>query len=483
MKNRKRSILMAAIVAIVSTTLIIGTVSAFVYIKHAGELPITVHRSNTTPTPAASTTENSKSPAPLPDGDDWTQYRFDVKGTGMNPEGLISKQNVSQLTRQWAVKPNRAFGSTPAVVNGQVYVTNGNSLFDIDLDSGETIWRFDDTPQPHGAITSSVAVDSNTHMAYYGTPDARVYAVNILTGKEVWDLQIGNENDGAFIWSSPLLVNGKVYIGLASHDDNPCVRGGVFAFNAATGNVVWKHYMTSAGTLGGGVWSSLIAVPSAHELIATTGNPCPHGVSGDEEDSFVAMNWDTGATLWQYTAVHFDDCDCDFGEGAVDFSYHGQEYVVAGNKNGTVYALAPSKGNHSVRLVWSLKISKSGFLNYGGIFQPPTYSNGTIFVAGGPTADGLCPHGMLYTLQADTGAIRWSTCTPVQVVSPTSTTGDVLFVETGSTLLAYSSATGQELWRAQQSGEFWGGISISRGSVLVAGVSGTLYRYSFTKAS
>src|SRR6266516_2906725 len=422
MQIRKRPVLMAAIVAIVSTILIIGTVSAFVYIKHTGELPITVHRSNTSSTPAATATQASRSPAPLPDGDDWTQYRFDVKGTGMNPEGRISKKNVSQLTRQWSVMPNRAFGSTPAVVNGQVYVTNGNAIFDIDLQSGETVWRFDDTPQPHGAITSSVAVDPATHIAYYGTPDARVYAVNTLTGEEVWDLQIGNDKDGAFIWSSPLLVNGKVYIGLASHDDNPCVRGGVFAFNAATGNVVWKHY----------------------------------------------------------TAVPFDDCDCDFGEGAVDFVYHGQEYVVAGNKNGTIYALAPSKGNHSVRLAWSLKIAKSGFLNYGGIFQPPTYSNGTIFVAGGPTPDGLCKHGMLYALQASTGAIRWSTCTPVQVVSPISTTGDVLFVETGSTLLAYSSATGQELWRVQQSGEFWGGVSISRGSVLVASVSGTLYCYGFT---
>jgi outer membrane protein assembly factor BamB len=192
------------------------------------------------------------------------------------------------------------------------------------------------------------------------------------------------------------------------------------------------------------------------------------------------MNWDTGATLWQYTALPYDVCDCDFGEGPVDFTYHGQEYLVAGNKDGIVYALAPLKGGRSVQLVWSLKISKSGFLNYGGIFQPPTYSNGTIFVAGGPTPDGSCPHGRLYALQADTGAMHWSTCTPVQVVSPTSTTGDVLFVESGSTLLAYSSATGHELWQAQQSGEFWGGVSISRGFVLVAGVSGTLYCYGFS---
>jgi len=478
---RKRSILTAPLMVIVAAIVILGTVSAFVNIKRIAL--ISIYRSNAIPTLVTTAAEHSRNPVPLANGDNWTQYRFDVKGTGMNPDGRISTKNIRLLTRQWAVKPNSAFGSTPAVVNGQVYVTNGNALVDFDLHSGKNIWRFDDIPQSHGVITSSVAVDPNTHLAYYGTPDARVYAVNTLNGKEVWNLQIGSPRAGAFIWSSPLLVNGKVYIGLASHDDNPCVRGGVFALDAATGNVVWKHYMTRAGTLGGGVWSSLIAVPRAHEVIATTGNPCPHGLSDNQEDSVVAMDWDTGATLWQYMAVPFDNCDCDFGEGAVDYIYHGQEYVVAGNKNGTVYALAPSKGGHGVRLAWSLKIAKSGFLNYGGIFQPPTYSKGTVFVAGGPTPDGLCKHGRLYALRADTGAMRWSTCTPVQVVSPTSTTGDVLFVETGSTLLAYSSATGQELWRAQQSGEFWGGVAISRGSVLVAGVSGTLYCYGFIGAS
>jgi len=477
---RKRSILIAAMLVIIATIMLIETVYAVSYIRHNNKLTVITESPKPTATLLATATQLPVPHLPLPAGDDWTQYRFDISGLGDNPEKRISADNVAQLTRQWAVKPNRAFGSTPAVVNGVVYATNGNGLFAFDLRTGETLWDFDDIPQPNGAITSSVAVDPHTHLAYYGTPDARVYAVNTLTGKEVWNDQIGTPAHGAYIWSSPLLVNGKIYIGLASHSDNPCVRGGVFAFDAATGKVVWTHYMTRAGTLGGGVWSSLIAVPSKHEVIATTGNPCPAGYSDAEEDSFVAMDWNTGATQWQYTAVPYDDCDCDFGEGAVDFTYHGQEYFVAGNKNGTVYALTPLQGGRSVRLVWSLKISKSGFLNFGGIFQPPTYSDGTIFVAGGPTPDGLCPHGMLYALQADTGAIRWSTCTPVQVVSPTSTTGGVLFVETGSTLLAYSSDTGRELWRAEQSGDFWGGVSISRGFVLVASVPGTLYCYSFT---
>lgn len=468
---------MLTVVFVVITFLIVMTGTLSVVASHFGWFGAAI------PAPQTTTTRHSRNPVPLPDGQDWAQYRFDLSGTGLNPEGNISAKNVAGLTERWTVNPRVGFGSTPSVVNGLVYVTAGNSLFALDLGTGEKIWQFNGAPQTRGIITSSVAVDSRTHLAYYGTPDAHVYAVNTLKGTGVWRVQLGNPEAGAYIWSSPLLVNGKVYIGLASHDDNPCVRGGVYALDAATGKIAWTHYMVGAGALGGSVWSSLIANPSAHEVVATTGNPCLSTQSDEQQDSFVAMDWDTGATRWQYTAVDNDDCDCDFGEGPVDYVYHGHEYLVAGNKGGVVYALTPQPGRHSVQLAWSLKIAKPGFLGYGGIFQPPTYSDGKVFIAGGPTPDGSCKKGALYAFQADTGKVLWHLCTLGQVVSPTSTTGDVLFVEQGGVLIAYESATGRELWRAEQNSEFWGGVSISRGYILIGSNSGILYSYSFPDLS
>src|SRR5207249_4196610 len=119
-------------------------------------------------------------------------------------------------------------------------------------------------------------------------------AINALNGTEVWETPLGDAKQGAYIWSSPLLINGKVYVGLASHNDAPCVRGAVFALDPATGRTIWVHYMVPAGKLGGTVWSSLIARPQAHEVVATTGNPCPWGNGFAQVDSFVAMDWDTG---------------------------------------------------------------------------------------------------------------------------------------------------------------------------------------------
>ncbi len=49
---------------------------------------------------------------------------------------------------------------------------------------------------------------------------------------------MGDSAHGAHIWSSPLLINDKLYIGLASHNDTPCVRGAVFALDPKDGHSI-----------------------------------------------------------------------------------------------------------------------------------------------------------------------------------------------------------------------------------------------------
>src|SRR5690348_14847923 len=210
MQFLKRHMLTVVFVAIIFFVALTGVMGAA--IKYYGLFGTTLS--------ASRTIEHSSKAVSLQDGQDWAKYRFDLAGTGMNPEGNISASNVTQMIEQWSSNPHLGIGSTPAVVNGLVYVTAGSSLFAYDLSTGKRIWRFDGPQQTRGLITSSVAVDRETHMAYYGTPDAHVYAINTLTGTAVWNVQLGNPEAGAYIWSSPLLANGKVYIGLASHDDN-----------------------------------------------------------------------------------------------------------------------------------------------------------------------------------------------------------------------------------------------------------------------
>jgi hypothetical protein len=45
--------------------------------------------------------------------------------------------------------------------------------------------------------------------------------------------------------------HGKLYLGLASHNDNPCVRGAVFALDPKDGHSIWAYYTVDANHLGG----------------------------------------------------------------------------------------------------------------------------------------------------------------------------------------------------------------------------------------
>jgi outer membrane protein assembly factor BamB len=410
---------------------------------------------------------------------DWAQLRHTVEGTGYTSGAGIDATNVARLSEAWSYQSTKPFSSTPAIVGNVVYTTTGKSLYAFDLRTGAALWHYDDTPNPYGSLlTSAVAVDPTTHIAYYGTPDARVYAVNTQTHQGVWNVQLADPAHGAFIWDSPLLANGLLYIGTSSLEDTPCIRSAAYALDPATGAIRWTHYTTPAGTLGGGIWSSIAADPAARALLVTTGNPCPAGHSIAEDDSILALDWTTGKTLWQFTAISRDHCDCDFGEGATSFTYQGQSYVVAGSKYGVVYAVAPpSAPGQAPRLLWSLRLTGAGYLNGAGIYQPPTYHDGLLFVAGGPTTDGACAKGALWAVDVETGVPRWRHCTADQVVGPSALSGDVLFLADTSAITAFAAQTGAVLWRAAITGPVWGGVAVAHDTVLVGTVPGVLHAY------
>ena len=113
---------------------------------------------------------------------DWPKFRFNLQNSGYNlcenSENTLNPGNVGSLFQVWAATTGGWVGSSPAVVNGTVYV---------------------------------------------GSEDGNLYAFNIFNGlpRPGWPLAIGS---GIF---SPAVANGVVY---ASQ-----FGGSLFAFDAATG--------------------------------------------------------------------------------------------------------------------------------------------------------------------------------------------------------------------------------------------------------
>jgi outer membrane protein assembly factor BamB len=428
-----------------------------------------------TQTPAGPT----QTPVMFAKGNDWPQYRYDVVGTGVNPEETLTSANVAGLRSRWTVKKPQGFFTTPAIVDGVVYAPSGLSLYAVDLLTGAIRWQFDGVAERRGGIHSSVAIDQKRKVAFFGTPEARLYAVDITTGKQRWQIQLQSPTTGAYIWSSPLVVNERVYVGLASANDRPCIRGAVFAIDPDTSQTIWVHRTAPAGLLGGGVWSSLTADPESQTIVATTANPCD-GVVYPEEDAFLGLDWNTGETRWSYSVLPYDVDDYGFGEGAVIYTYQGQKYMVAGDKFGKFYAVSPPTSGSTPALAWSRRLADADTgKNGGGIFQPATLTQGLLIVGSGSfhSESPKCV-GNLNALRPDTGELVWRICTTDKLIGPAAASGDIIFASEYAFVVAFNALTGNQLWSAPHVGTSWGGVAISHGIVVVPTVSGTLDAYS-----
>jgi len=99
----------------------------------------------------------------------------------------------------------RAITSSPVVSGNKIVVgARDGWLYCVNADNGKECWKLDYFIT--WVISTAAIKDS---LIVTGTSDGRyVNAVNLETGKEVWRFR-----SGAAVWSSPLIVNDKIYAG------------------------------------------------------------------------------------------------------------------------------------------------------------------------------------------------------------------------------------------------------------------------------
>jgi serine/threonine protein kinase len=102
-------------------------------------------------------------------------FGFDVAHSRINPfEKVLNTSNVGQLIPVWSYTTGDAVGSSPAVVNGVVYVGSGDhSLYALDAGTGNKLWSY----ATGGSIGSSPAVVNG--VVYVGSNDGKVYAFRL----------------------------------------------------------------------------------------------------------------------------------------------------------------------------------------------------------------------------------------------------------------------------------------------------------------
>ncbi|HEU5402921.1 MAG TPA: PQQ-binding-like beta-propeller repeat protein, partial [Terriglobales bacterium] len=279
---------------------------------------------------------------------------------------------VPKFTRvKWKFHTNGRVFSSPAVADGMAFVgSTDHFLYAVDLATGTEKWKFE-TPS---RVTSSPAVANG--IVYFGSMDANFYAVEAATGKLKWKFATGGERrytathlHGAmpasesmpdpfdFFLSSPTVINGAVYFGSGD--------GNIYALDSATGALKWKFH------------------------------------TGDVVHSSPAIDADT---------------------------------VFAGSWDSYLYALDAATGQEK----WRFKTGEDPKIhNQVGIQSSPAVVNGVVYFG--------CRDSNLYAVDASTGKQKWAYNNKGSwvIVSPAVHDGKVYFATSDSALFhALDAATG-----------------------------------------
>ncbi|MBO9434874.1 PQQ-dependent methanol/ethanol family dehydrogenase [Ruegeria sp. R13_0] len=176
-----------------------------------------------------------------------------------SPLDTLNKDNVKNLLPAWAFslggEKQRGQETQPLIYDGMMYITGSYSrLYAIDLETGKEVWQYD-ARLPEGILPCCDVVNRGAAIygdkVIFGTLDARIVALNKDTGDVVWRDKIADYKAGYSYTAAPLIVDGLVITGNSGGEFG--IVGAVQARDVNTGDLVWERPVIEGhmGTLNG----------------------------------------------------------------------------------------------------------------------------------------------------------------------------------------------------------------------------------------
>ncbi len=176
-----------------------------------------------------------------------------------SPLDMLNKDNVKNLLPAWAFslggEKQRGQETQPLIYDGMMYITGSYSrLYAIDLETGKEVWQYD-ARLPEGILPCCDVVNRGAAIygdkVIFGTLDARIVALNKDTGDVVWRDKIADYKAGYSYTAAPLIVDGLVITGNSGGEFG--IIGAVQARDVNTGDLVWERPVIEGhmGTLNG----------------------------------------------------------------------------------------------------------------------------------------------------------------------------------------------------------------------------------------
>jgi eukaryotic-like serine/threonine-protein kinase len=242
---------------------------------------------------------------------DWSMFRHD-------PAHTAYANSSAPLTSQilWTFITAQSH-SSPVIANGIAYVGSGDgNLYALNALTGAKIWTY----APTGGLDLWMNPAVSNGIVYLYAGDGNVYALDASTGAKIWQALGGQVS---------VVVNGVVYAGLSS----------IFALNATTGAKIWQA-----------TYGSLSSKPAfANGII----------YFGTNDNNIYALNATTGAKIWNYTA----------GSWVLSSPAIVNGVVYVGSHDNSVYALDANTGSR----IWTYKTGSS-------VSSSPAIADGVVYI-------------------------------------------------------------------------------------------------------
>ena len=308
------------------------------------------------------------------DPNNWLMYHQDFRSYHHSGLTQINTGNVQDLQVAWMHTPGagkRGIQSFPIVADGVLYYTSSlGQIYALNAATGATKWKF--TPKIdeergmgtfYNPYNRGVAIGHGN--VYMGTIDGRLIAVDMNTGKQVWDTMLMTvEKGNKGFTGAPLVVKGNVVIGSNGGELSGCC-GPIFGVDAKTGKMAWQ-FDTIGGdeasraswgndtwkTGGGGGWMTGNYDAETNTVFWGTANPAPdYDWAGENwktegarpganlySSSVIALDADSGKLKSYFQEMPHDAWDFDSAVGEfMMIDRGGKKLVVHPNKGGIVF--------------------------------------------------------------------------------------------------------------------------------------------------
>ncbi|MFL5615037.1 MAG: pyrroloquinoline quinone-dependent dehydrogenase [Gemmatimonadaceae bacterium] len=194
--------------------------------------------------------------AAMADPRQWPDYGRDYTNQRWSPLTQIDNSNVGELKLAWVNHSGipHASETNPIVVDGVLYFTTAlNHVIAVDARTGVKKWEF--AHEYAGRTVVDCCSTNNKGVAVYAgrvfmaTVDARLDALDARTGKLLWEVQVGDNEQGYHMTGAPIAIEGRVITGVSGGEQG--CRCYVDAYDAATGKRLWRWYTIPSPAEGG----------------------------------------------------------------------------------------------------------------------------------------------------------------------------------------------------------------------------------------